>query len=114
MMPGTPIPTPNSSPEDLYLSETWRNGFAHVVQDVVTAQRSLRAERDFLHELSLLIDGRDAKVGSTQIYTNGKIRHKVTKGNRLHPGEWNVDFGIMAELGKSGLCNDLIAHRRVM
>ena len=81
-MPGTPIPTPNSSPEDLYLSEIMANGFAHVVQDVVTAQHeSVVPSVTFSMSCPFSSTAAMRRLVPPRSIPMAKVRHKVTKGN---------------------------------
>ena len=68
------------------------DGFAHLVQDVVAALDGFGAQRDFLDQPSLLFDSRNPQVGPAQVDSDCKVRHKVTKQNRLHRGLAIVDF----------------------
>jgi hypothetical protein len=52
------------------------NGFAHLSEHVVLAQRHFGAESHFFEELSMLVNRGNAKIGPAEVYTNGKIRHK--------------------------------------
>ena len=46
------------------------------MDDVVFAQRYPRAQRDFFHQVALLIDGCDAQVGSAEINADRKVGHR--------------------------------------
>ena len=76
MMPGTPMPIPCSAAGVAIFGGKSADGIAHLVDDVVFAQRHPRAQRDFLHQVALLVDGCDAQVGPAEIDTDRKVGHR--------------------------------------
>ena len=52
------------------------DGIAHLTDDVVFAQRDPRAQRDFFHQVTLLVDGRDAQIGAAEINADRKVGHR--------------------------------------
>jgi hypothetical protein len=51
------------------------NGIAHAVDNLVRTESDFGSERNFLEELAIAANGSDAKIGATEIYADGKIRH---------------------------------------
>ncbi len=76
MMPGTPMPIPCSAALLAILGGKQPDGIAHLADDVVFAQRYPRAQRDFFHQVALLVDGRDAQIGSAEIDADRKVGHR--------------------------------------
>jgi hypothetical protein len=52
------------------------DGVAHFVDDVVASEGNFGAQRNFLEQAAVAGNSGDAEVGTAQIDSNGKIRHR--------------------------------------